>query len=141
MQNKNPGQNLCDALQGMGTTFIKLGQFLATRPDIIGEELTKNLEKLQDKLPPFSKSLAENIIRDELGELTAKNIENLLNDAGFIYKFSETDDSEHVRCDNYCLWKCWFIIITTFEILPDPPAKCKCGTDPYDPGEQQCTIM
>ena len=33
----------------MGTTFIKLGQFLATRPDIIGEELAKNLEKLQDK--------------------------------------------------------------------------------------------
>ena len=30
----------------MGTTFIKLGQFLHTRPDIIGEELAKNLEKL-----------------------------------------------------------------------------------------------
>ena len=68
-QSKRPGEKLCDALEGMGTTFIKLGQFLATRPDIIGEELTKNLEKLQDKLPPFSKSLAENIIRDELGEL------------------------------------------------------------------------
>ena len=37
----------------MGTTFIKLGQFLATRPDIIGEELSKQLENLQDKLPPF----------------------------------------------------------------------------------------
>ena len=46
--NKNPGQTLCEALQGMGTTFIKLGQFLATRPDIIGEELAKDLEKLQD---------------------------------------------------------------------------------------------
>ena len=34
----------------MGTTFIKLGQFLATRPDIIGEEIAKKLEKLQDKL-------------------------------------------------------------------------------------------
>ena len=33
---KKPGQKLCDALEGMGTTFIKLGQFLATRPDIIG---------------------------------------------------------------------------------------------------------
>ena len=30
----------------MGTTFIKLGQFLATRPDIIGEELSKKLENL-----------------------------------------------------------------------------------------------
>ena len=47
---KTPGEKLCLALQGMGTTFIKLGQFLATRPDIIGEELAKNLEKLQDKV-------------------------------------------------------------------------------------------
>ena len=53
LQNKNPGQNLCEALQGMGTTFIKLGQFLATRPDIIGEEMAKDLEKLQDKVPAF----------------------------------------------------------------------------------------
>ena len=51
---KQPGEKLCEALEGMGTTFIKLGQFLATRPDIIGEELSKNLEKLQDKLPAFN---------------------------------------------------------------------------------------
>ena len=38
-------EKLCEALEGMGTTFIKLGQFLATRPDIIGEELAKNLER------------------------------------------------------------------------------------------------
>ena len=38
----------------MGTTFIKLGQFLATRPDIIGEELPMILVKLQDKLPAFN---------------------------------------------------------------------------------------
>ena len=36
IKNNNPGRDLCEALQGMGTTFIKLGQFLATRPDIIG---------------------------------------------------------------------------------------------------------
>ncbi len=74
-QKKTANTNdLSSTIQDLGTTFIKLGQFLATRPDIIGEELTKNLEKLQDKLPPFSKSLAENIIKKELGELTAKNI-------------------------------------------------------------------
>ena len=66
--------DLSSTIQDLGTTFIKLGQFLETRPDIIGEELTKNLEQLQDQLPPFSKSLAENIIREELGELTSKNI-------------------------------------------------------------------
>ena len=37
----------------MGTTFIKLGQFLATRPDIIGDRMAKDLEKLQDKVPAF----------------------------------------------------------------------------------------
>ena len=37
----------------MGTTFIKLGQFLATRPDIIGEELSSKLENLQDRLTTF----------------------------------------------------------------------------------------
>ena len=38
----------------MGTTFIKLGQFLATRPDIIGEDIAKELEKLQDKTTSIS---------------------------------------------------------------------------------------
>ena len=46
----------------MGTTFIKLGQFLATRPDIIGEEISKKLEKLQDRLPPFKMQEAKNIL-------------------------------------------------------------------------------
>ena len=46
----SPGQKLSNSLESMGTTFIKLGQFLATRPDIIGETLAKDLEKLQDKL-------------------------------------------------------------------------------------------
>ena len=46
--NLSAGAKLCNALQGMGTTFIKLGQFLATRPDIIGENISKELEKLQD---------------------------------------------------------------------------------------------
>ena len=52
--SKSSGEKLCDALEGMGTTFIKLGQFLATRPDIIGDRLANDLEKLQDKLPPFN---------------------------------------------------------------------------------------
>ena len=51
----------------MGTTFIKLGQFLATRPDIIGEEVSKKLEKLQDRLPPFSMQEAKNILKESLG--------------------------------------------------------------------------
>ena len=56
---KTPGEKLCIALQGMGTTFIKLGQFLATRPDIIGKELSDQLRELQDSLPPFEKKYVE----------------------------------------------------------------------------------
>ena len=71
---KTPGEKLCIALQGMGTTFIKLGQFLATRPDIIGEEMSKSLEKLQDKVPAFDIYKAKKIIRKEIGEKQFKNI-------------------------------------------------------------------
>ena len=60
---KKPGEKLCDALEGMGTTFIKLGQFLATRPDIIGQNLTNDLVKLQDKLPAFNINEAKKIIQ------------------------------------------------------------------------------
>ena len=58
----------------MGTTFIKLGQFLATRPDIIGENLAKDLETLQDKLPEFEKSEAALILKKGLGENVYNNI-------------------------------------------------------------------
>ena len=73
-QNKTPGQRLCLSLQEMGTTFIKLGQFLATRPDIIGENLAKDLETLQDKLPEFEKSEAALILKKGLGENVYNNI-------------------------------------------------------------------
>ncbi len=68
---------LCDALQDMGTTFIKLGQFLATRPDIIGEDTAKELEKLQDKLPAFNLHKAKSILKNELGEEKFHQIKNI----------------------------------------------------------------
>ena len=75
LNNKsNPGQKLCEALQGMGTTFIKLGQFLATRPDIIGEEMAKDLERLQDKVPAFELYEAKKVIKKEIGEKQYQNI-------------------------------------------------------------------
>ena len=58
--NASEGEKLSKSLQSMGTTFIKLGQFLVTRPDIIGEELAKELESLQDRLPAFSLSDSKN---------------------------------------------------------------------------------
>ncbi len=79
-KNKNdlsPGLKLCSALQEMGTTFIKLGQFLATRPDIIGENIAKDLEKLQDKLPAFNLYEAKNILKKELGENNFSKISSI----------------------------------------------------------------
>ena len=75
--NTNEGVRLSNSLQSMGTTFIKLGQFLATRPDIIGDELSKQLEGLQDKLPPFSLDEAKAIIKKDLGNETFNSIINL----------------------------------------------------------------
>ena len=76
-QIENEKKKLSNSLQSMGTTFIKLGQFLATRPDIIGEELSKQLETLQDKLPPFSLSEAKEMIKKDLGNETYNSIINL----------------------------------------------------------------
>jgi ubiquinone biosynthesis protein len=75
--NNNEGERLSESLQSMGTTFIKLGQFLATRPDIIGIELSKQLEGLQDKLPPFNLLDAKEIIKKDLGDETYNSIINL----------------------------------------------------------------
>ncbi len=75
--NLSAGEKLCGALQEMGTTFIKLGQFLATRPDIIGENISKELEKLQDKLPPFDLIIAKNILEKELGKENFEQITNI----------------------------------------------------------------
>ena len=73
----NDGEKLSKTLESLGTTFIKLGQFLATRPDIIGEELSKKLENLQDKLPPFSLIEAKEIIKNDLGDDCYNSIINL----------------------------------------------------------------
>ena len=75
-KNLNEEQKLCNSIQEMGTTFIKLGQFLSTRPDIIGDEIAQQLETLQDKLPPFSSVEAKEIMKKELGE---NNYNSLIN--------------------------------------------------------------
>ena len=60
-------EKLCNSIQQMGTSFIKLGQFLSTRPDIIGDKLSSQLEKLQDRVPPFSKEQAIETLKNNIG--------------------------------------------------------------------------
>ncbi|MBL8790503.1 MAG: 2-polyprenylphenol 6-hydroxylase, partial [Rhizobiales bacterium] len=55
------------ALSALGPSYIKLGQFLATRPDMIGAKRAFELKVLQDKLPPFSMEQARATILAELG--------------------------------------------------------------------------
>ncbi|MDD5014207.1 MAG: 2-polyprenylphenol 6-hydroxylase [Atribacterota bacterium] len=54
-------------LEELGPTFVKLGQILSTRPDLIPLDYIKELQKLQDKVPPFSYEQVEQIIKRELG--------------------------------------------------------------------------
>jgi ubiquinone biosynthesis protein len=59
---------LSKALARLGPSYIKLGQFLATRPDVIGQELATDLSGLQDRLPPFPLAQARRIIETSLGQ-------------------------------------------------------------------------
>ncbi|MEW6766609.1 MAG: 2-polyprenylphenol 6-hydroxylase [Pseudomonadota bacterium] len=53
---------LSRALTRLGPTYVKLGQFLATRPDVVGVAMARDLENLQDRLPPFPQAQAEAMI-------------------------------------------------------------------------------
>jgi len=60
-------EGLAKALQELGPSYIKLGQFLATRGDLTGDAVRKELRTLQDKLPPFPQDQAIKTLETELG--------------------------------------------------------------------------
>ncbi len=66
------GERLARALTKLGPSYIKMGQFLATRPDVIGIEIARDLAELQDRLPPFPADQARQILREELGDNLAR---------------------------------------------------------------------
>lgn len=59
---------LRNILTRLGPTFIKVGQALSTRPDLIRKDFLEELTKLQDQLPPFNHEMAISIIEAELGQ-------------------------------------------------------------------------
>ncbi|MBE9510322.1 MAG: AarF/ABC1/UbiB kinase family protein [Bacteroidetes bacterium] len=63
-------------LEELGPTFIKFGQIMSTRPDLIPLELILELKKLQDSVPPFSEAKAVSLIEHELGKLIAEIFKN-----------------------------------------------------------------
>ncbi len=67
-----PGERLARALESLGPAHIKLGQILATRPDVVGAEIAGALEGLQDRLPPFPKADACAAMTASLGRPVAE---------------------------------------------------------------------
>ncbi|MEX6632868.1 2-polyprenylphenol 6-hydroxylase [Hyphococcus lacteus] len=67
-KDKRPGERMANALEVLGPAYVKLGQFMATRPDIIGFELAADLGRLQDKMPPFSDAAARAEIQNAFGK-------------------------------------------------------------------------
>jgi predicted unusual protein kinase regulating ubiquinone biosynthesis (AarF/ABC1/UbiB family) len=65
-------EHLADDLEAMGPTYVKLGQVLAGRPDLLPAEYLKALERLQDKVKPFPYADVEAIVMAELGVRISK---------------------------------------------------------------------
>jgi ubiquinone biosynthesis protein len=65
--NARPGERLAAAFTEMGPSFIKLGQILSTRADLLGDEIAEDLARLQDRLPPFPGAEARALIEAEFG--------------------------------------------------------------------------
>ena len=67
-----PPEQLADDLEAMGPTYVKLGQVLASRPDLLPEPYLKALARLQDNVKPFSYEEVEQIVNAELGVKISK---------------------------------------------------------------------
>ncbi len=72
---KQLGVYLLNTIGNLGPCFIKLGQALSTRPDLVKQEWLEELTKLQDSLPPFDHNLALKIFEEEIGQPTARIFE------------------------------------------------------------------
>ena len=59
---------LREALEELGPIFVKFGQVLSTRPDLLPDDIAVELVRLQDKVPPFPGDVAVRIIEQELGQ-------------------------------------------------------------------------
>ncbi len=62
------GVRIRKTLEDLGPIYIKFGQALSTRKDILPDDIADELVKLQDKVPPFSNQLAREVIEQQLGQ-------------------------------------------------------------------------
>ena len=75
---KGEANAVATALSSLGPSYIKLGQFLATRPDLVGPRRAFELKALQDRLPPFPDDVSRRIVRDNL----EKDVDQLFSEFG-----------------------------------------------------------
>jgi len=64
---ENPGERLARALEKLGPTYVKFGQVLATRADVVGQRFARGLSRLQDQMPAFDQKIAISALEKELG--------------------------------------------------------------------------
>src|SRR5699024_3170867 len=67
-----PPEELSEDLVNMGPAFIKLGQLLSTRPDLLPLKYIQTLSEFQDNVPPFEYSEVERIFEEEIGAKISK---------------------------------------------------------------------
>ncbi|MBX3598394.1 MAG: 2-polyprenylphenol 6-hydroxylase [Rhizobiaceae bacterium] len=67
VRGRDRGERLSDAVARLGPSYVKLGQFLATRPDVVGSEISRDLAKLQDRMATFPTTQAVKQIEGSLG--------------------------------------------------------------------------
>ena len=72
-QNAKPEVRLRRTLEKLGPTFIKFGQLLSVRPDLVPREYAKELEKLQDHVPPFPFEQVKEILEKDFGRKDRKS--------------------------------------------------------------------
>ncbi|MBO22813.1 MAG: 2-polyprenylphenol 6-hydroxylase [Rhodospirillaceae bacterium] len=76
IRDLRPGERLAHALRDLGPSFIKFGQMLSTRPDLVGESIANDLSSLQDSLPPFTSAEARAAIEAEFERPVAELFEH-----------------------------------------------------------------
>ncbi len=72
VRRRGPVENLRQALNRLGPTYVKIGQTLATRPDIVGPDVAAHLSLLQDKMEPFDFALVPGLLAEALPEHVAE---------------------------------------------------------------------